>query len=405
MHIGFISLEAPYDGSGGGGIAAYLRAVIPGLIEPGHRVTVVAGSRQAGEERLHGGAVRVVTFRLPSLHWYLARVPTMRDTVSLPLRQIEWSAAFYRAARKVFDRDQVDVLETTDHGALLLAGLWPAPLIVRLHGSDYVFRKHTGQTMPPGSRAAHRLERAVWKRATLLTAPSRFQARVIQDEMEWSPARVAVIPNPIAPEMLAAGLGRRLDASAPSSQTVLYTGRLAPVKGTVPLLEAAKLVERACPDSNFLLAGPWQMPDSPARWGLQQRNGVAERGINWLGHVPWQQLASWYGRASVFVMPSYYETFGISVVEAMAFGLPVVASSAGGLGEIVEDGVTGILVPPGDARALAAAIAELLRDPPLRLRMGSEGRQRVLAHFRTETVASTMLQVYGGFVRRRTLHR
>lgn len=97
--------------------------------------------------------------------------------------------------------------------------------------------------------------------------------------------------------------------------------------------------------------------------------------IHRLGHVPWERLLSLYGKAALCVLPSYYETFGLSALEAMAFGLPVVALSAGALPEMVEDQVTGILVPPRDEAALAKAIARLLKDPELRHRLGESGRR------------------------------
>src|SRR6185295_10842852 len=87
--------------------------------------------------------------------------------------------------------------------------------------------------------------------------------------------------------------------------------------------------------------------------------GNTREHVQLLGHVAWQQLAEWYRRATVFVMPSRYETFGISVVEAMAFGVPVVATNVGGLPELIDDGVTGLLVPPRDPDALADAINRL----------------------------------------------
>jgi len=118
-----------------------------------------------------------------------------------------------------------------------------------------------------------------------------------------------------------------------------------------------------------------------------------------LGHVPWSELIKWYRKASIFVMPSYYETFGISAMEAMAFGLPVVATRAGGLSEVVEDGVTGFLVPPGDSQAVAEAIIRLLRDQNLRRRMGEAGRKRVLDEFTVDRVLVQTLNVYDAILR------
>ena len=93
-------------------------------------------------------------------------------------------------------------------------------------------------------------------------------------------------------------------------------------------------------------------------------------------------------------MPSYYETFGISVIEAMAFGIPVVATNVGGLPEVVENGVTGILVPPGDIQALADAIVYLLSNSQLRLQMGEAGKSRVLSEFTVDLVSEMTMDKY-----------
>src|SRR5262245_48425667 len=133
MHIGFIAPESPFDRRGGGGIAAYLRAMIAGLIQAGHRVTVVAGSHEPVIQHSYGEACRVVHIRLPNLHWYLAKLHASARSTVLPLRQIEWSFALYKAARQVFERDPIDVLESTETGAMLLARYPLAPLVIRLH--------------------------------------------------------------------------------------------------------------------------------------------------------------------------------------------------------------------------------------------------------------------------------
>jgi glycogen(starch) synthase len=400
VHIGFLTIESPFDPSRGGGIAAYLRGMVAGLIQAGHRVTVIAGAREAGTRHERSGVLRVVHIHLPALHWYLAKMRFGVEPFVLPLRQVEWSLKFYAVARRVFAEDPVDVLESSETGALLLAYSGTAPLIVRLHGSDYIFRKHMGESLRRGSRWNHCLEQAVWKRARRLTSPSRFQAKEVLREMGWKPNRIDVIPNPIAPELQTEAMQRAGAAEEHGGEaTILYTGRLAPVKGVRPLLQALEEVQRTECHTRCVLAGPWQMREKPEHLGLEKTGRLEGVGISWLGHVPWHKLNEWYRQATVFIMPSYYETFGISVVEAMAFGLPVVATAAGGLSEVVEDGVTGILVPPGDSHAMAQAILSLLRDPDLRRRMGQAGRERVLTEFTVERVVQRTVAVYQEAVR------
>lgn len=395
MHIGFITLESPFDAGRGGGIAAYLRAIIPGLLQAGHRVTIIANGPEKAVQHSYGEQLRVINIRLPSLHWYLAKIPLCSRTIVLPLRQLEWSLKFYRAARSIFQNDPADVIESAEVGALLLPRRLLTPLVIRLHGSDHMFRKHSGGPLHIGSRWNHRLERAVWKRAQALTSPSAFQAGEVARELGWAQDRVFVIPNPIAPAMLEQAMhDRHRDDDRTQTPIVLYTGRLAQVKGIRPLLEAVQEVRKRDPRASFVLAGPWQMPERPEHWGLRQHGTAEEDGVSWLGHVPWHKLADWYRWATIFVMPSYYETFGISCLEAMAFDLPVVATTAGGLPEVVEHGVTGILVPPGDSQRLSEAIVSLLQDRDLRMAMGQAGRERVLAKYTADRVVEQTLAMY-----------
>ena len=391
MHIGFASLESPFDTSSGGGIAAYLRALIPEFAAAGHRVTVLANSREKEEQILFGGKVRVVPVALPGLHWYLSKVPVLGALMTHPVRQMEWSRRFWQVATEVFRGDPPDVIESGEAGATMLARKPIAPLVMRLHGSSYAFQRFSGGTVSPGTRLDRRLELGALRRCAAISAPSQFQAQEASRHTGRGLGEITVIPNPLASVLLA-------DASAAEgladSHTILYTGRLAPVKGIAHLLDAAGEVCRQAPDARFVLAGPWQMGPKPEEWGFGTNGEVFGDGVKWKGHVSWEQMPALYRSASVFVMPSWFESFGISVIEAMAFGLPVVASNAGALPEIVEDGVTGFLVPPGDARALAAAIMKLLQDPALRHRMGRAGRLRVLERYSAERVARETLALY-----------
>ncbi len=126
--------------------------------------------------------------------------------------------------------------------------------------------------------------------------------------------------------------------------------------------------------------------------------------IQILPRVSIEELVRLYNRNQILVSPSLHEGFGLPAVEAMACGVPVVATRAGALSEIIEDGVTGVLVPPADADALAQALRRLLADPELCHRMGQAGRERVLKNFTWRRTAERMAQVYED-VRREAVER
>jgi glycosyltransferase involved in cell wall biosynthesis len=153
---------------------------------------------------------------------------------------------------------------------------------------------------------------------------------------------------------------------------VLFAGRLSPEKGILELLEAAKGMK-------LVVAG-----DGPLRDSVPGA----------LGFVPHDELLDLYERAAVVACPSRREGFGVVCAEAMAHGRPVVASGVGGYLDLVADGVTGLLVPPGDVEALRGAIERLLADPGLRRRLGEAARARARELLSWERVTEATLAVY-----------
>ena len=170
--------------------------------------------------------------------------------------------------------------------------------------------------------------------------------------------------------------------SSNGDPTVVCVAKFRPEKGHAVLLAAFDLVRRQVPQARLRLVGDGELE-------AELKADVASRGLNgsveFVGAVPqiWPVLAS----AHVFALPSLSEAFGIAAVEAMAAGVPVVASEVGGLPEIVTPGVTGELFPPGDHEALASHLIRLLRSPDLRERMGAAGREAAQAHSMERTVA------------------
>lgn len=136
--------------------------------------------------------------------------------------------------------------------------------------------------------------------------------------------------------------------------------------------------------------------DRPIAWAvpsLARELGIEDR-VTVTGRVSRDELVRLYNEAEVFVSPSLYEGFGLPAAEAMACGAPIIATTAGAFPEVVEDDVSGLLVPPGDAQALADAIDRVLGDGLLQRRLGREGRRRIVEHFSWRETAVQTLALY-----------
>ena len=164
---------------------------------------------------------------------------------------------------------------------------------------------------------------------------------------------------------------------------------LVPHKGQRHLVEAAALVIRQVPDARFVIVGAGELRHSLER---QVRERHLDKHVTLLGFRP--DVLSLHKAFDVFVMSSVTEGLGTSLLDAMACGRPVVATSAGGIPEVVEDGLTGFLVSPRDHEAMAAAIVRLLNDPALRRQMGEAGLLSVHERFSVERMVLDTLRVY-----------
>ncbi|NIE56301.1 MULTISPECIES: glycosyltransferase family 4 protein [unclassified Burkholderia] len=182
---------------------------------------------------------------------------------------------------------------------------------------------------------------------------------------------------------------REPDASHPY---IAFVGRLSQQKGAGILIEAlAQLVKRGC-NVHLRLAGE----GDAERWrACAVELGVADRVhfAGWLDEAGKSQLLR---GASVFCLPSQFEAFGIAALEAMFFGVPIVASRVGGLCDLVEDGVSGYLVDPDDASALADSLRDLLCDVERGKRMGAAGRDRACRLYAVEVVTTQYVDCYQG---------
>jgi L-malate glycosyltransferase len=164
---------------------------------------------------------------------------------------------------------------------------------------------------------------------------------------------------------------------------------LVPHKGQRHLIEAAALVVRQVPDARFVIAGEGELRPTLERAIREHR---LEKHVILAGFRP--DILSLHKAFDIFVMSSITEGLGTSLLDAMAARKPIVATATGGIPEVVEDGETGMLVPPRDHEGMAAAIVTLLEDPALRARMGAAGLARARQRFSAERMVKDTLRVY-----------
>ena len=257
-------------------------------------------------------------------------------------------ASFRRAARRAAREADLVHAHWLPAGAVALT--CGKPFVVQLWGTDVEL-----------ARKARPLARAVLRRARLVVCASNALAAAAR---ELGAREVRVIPSGVdVPPFV------REEADPPE---VLFAGRLSAEKGILELVEAAN-------GMNLVVAG-----DGPLRDHVPGARGF----------VPHHALGPLYERAAVVACPSHREGFGVVCAEAMAYGRPVVASAVGGLLDLVVDGETGVLVPPRDVGALRAALERLLRDRPLRHRLGEAARERIRGHFAWPAVTDATLATY-----------
>ncbi|MGQ9630363.1 MAG: glycosyltransferase family 4 protein [bacterium] len=212
-----------------------------------------------------------------------------------------------------------------------------------------------------------------------IVAVSGAVRRTLMEDVGVSPDKISTIYRGIDPSVHPnpeSQVALRRELGITDNSVVGTTARLVPMKGVKYLVEAAKLVLEEIPNAKFLIVG-----EGPERGGLEKlaRNlGVAESVI-FTGFQ--SDIDGILSIIDLFVLPSLFEALGVSIVEAMKWSLPVVATDVNGVPEVVEDGVTGILVPPRDPRALADGVIFLLRNPDVAREMGKRGRRKMEGQF------------------------
>jgi len=277
--------------------------------------------------------------------------------------------------------------------ALPLARNLGIPLVVTFHGSDATATEVKNAKVPFGHRRYLARRPVLWTGASRIIAVSEFvRSKLLAQgfpEEKVTLHYIGIDTRLFSPDP------RQSEASEPPEGFVLFVGRLTERKGVDFLIRAMAEVQKDSPDLELVILG-----DGHLRVELEALAQSTLRKFRFLGAQSPEAVRDWMSRARIFAAPSIRkesgeeEGFGMVYIEAQAMQKPVASFRSGGIGEAVEDGVTGFLAPERDWRALAAHIALLARDNDLRYKMGLAGRERVLRLFDIEKQTAQLEEIY-----------
>jgi len=412
MRIAFVSYEYPPDAAYGG-IGTYVDHASRMLAARGHQVEVFSSSpHRAGT--FEQGAVRV---------------HRIVETDYLRFGERIGPVFAERHARVRFD-----VLEGPDYGADArdaFARTGDVALVVKLHTPTFLTMQAAYQGLPMtspqrlhmlGARLRGYVRRrrrglpGMWRytlvydaveesehagQADVVSAPSRAIAEIVGRAWSLDPAKLEHLPYPFLPDASLVALPAAVAAA--NRHDVLFLGRLEIRKGVLDLARAIPRVLARFPTAHFRLVGG--SAASP-RAGVDMRRYLVEKLAPWsdrvelVGQLSPADVARELARAAVCVLPSVWDNFPYACLEAMAAARAIVATGSGGMAEMLCNGESGRVVRPGDARALAAAIVDLLGDRALAARLGTRARARVLDGYGAERIGPLQEQQYARAIER-----
>ncbi|RRR75497.1 MAG: glycosyltransferase family 1 protein [Candidatus Viridilinea halotolerans] len=276
-------------------------------------------------------------------------------------------------------------------GFLLSGRRLAAPYVVSIKGVIADELRHERGLVRRQLWTLAQLERHNVRYASRVLTISVYSQRMLQHYYGIPAGKVQIVP-----EGIALGAWQKLLAQAPAaspeSQTILCVARQYPRKHIADLVHAFALIQPKFPQARLVIIG-----DGPEHQRLQHLTAQLDlrQSVTLTGALPTSAaVAAWYRRAAIFCLPSVQEGFGIVFLEAMAAGLPIVATHAAAIPEVVPDGRVGDLVPPGDVHALAERLAALLANPQRRRELGAAGQNHVI-QYDWPLVAERFLQAVG----------
>ncbi|MDO8725275.1 MAG: glycosyltransferase family 4 protein [Candidatus Methanoperedens sp.] len=233
------------------------------------------------------------------------------------------------------------------------------------------------------------IQRLYLKRSPTIIAVSNWMKGLL--EQNYGIKDVNVIHNGIDHEQFSPKRRNIAEGLETNKPIVLFSGRFIALKGINILVRAMRTVISETKDVHFAFAGP----EANIKWvKMFENEGIPSHFYTFLGYIPHSEMPEIYSNASIFVLPSLIESFPFSILEAMSSGVPVIASNVGGVPEMIDDEVDGLLVPPGNPEILAKKLLFLLDNESERKKISKKAREKILGKFTSEIMTDKTEKIY-----------
>jgi phosphatidyl-myo-inositol alpha-mannosyltransferase len=364
-----IALVSPYDYPYPGGVTNHVRQLAREFRAVGHSVRILAPSSNRNLENEEDEVYRIGNVRRIPANGSIARI-----TLSMRLS---------RRVSEVLAHEKFDVVHV--HEPLMP---FLPPTVLKYSTSSNVGTFHAYRGSYYGYFYGRPILRRAFGQLDARIAVSRAAKRFVR---QYFMAPYKIIPNGVQLERFDPNRVQPLDEFNDGRPNILFVGRPEKRKGVGYLLRAYPHIKTAFPDARFIIVGAGDWEDSPYKRFVERRE---LRDIVIVGRVSDEDLPRYHRSAHVFCAPAVEgESFGLVLLEAMAAGLPIVASSIEGYSQVISDGHQGFLVPPKNEIAVADAVCRVLQDRELAAAMGSNGIETA-RHYSWANVAEQVLELY-----------
>jgi phosphatidyl-myo-inositol alpha-mannosyltransferase len=374
-----IALVTPYDYPYPGGVTEHIAALDKYFRALGHDTRIIAASTTEED---------ILSDRVIKVSGAVSPVPFSGSTARITL-----SPQVYRRVKKLLKAEEFDVVHVHEPTVPVLS------LIVLRHS----------HALNVGTFHAYRESNAVYEYAAPLVKRilNRLDGRIFVSDAvreyitHYFPGDYTIIPNGIDCDRFSSPDIKPIEKFDDGRPTILFVGRMDKRKGFRHLLRAYPHVKQAVPDARLVVVGAFGDKDKAPFLRYARTHRL--HGVHFVGYVSPEELPRYYRTATVFCAPNTgFESFGIILLEAMASGVPIVASDIAGFRAVLDHGTEGLLVPPKDENAIAQAIVELLRNPERAAQMSACGRRKAV-QYDWSLIARRVLDYYQDLLAARAL--